>query len=74
MIPAILSGINRITIKKDLTVYVCNKNFSKYNIKAKLFNSMLPRKEGEMGQFRANNITYHMTGSASGQDEANPVF
>ena len=35
---------------------------------------MLPRKEGEMGQFKTNNITYHMAGSASGQDEANPVF
>ena len=50
------------------------QNFSKYNIKAKLFNSMLPRKEGEMGQFRTNNITCHMAGSTRGQDEANPVF
>ena len=74
MSPAILSEINPITIKRDLTVYVCNKNFSKYNIKAKLFNSMLLRKEGEMGQFRTNNITCHMAGCTRGQDKANPVF
>ena len=74
MSPAILSEINHITIKRDLTVYVCNKSFSKYNIKTKLFNSMLPREEGEMGQFRTNNITCHMAGSTRGQDEANPVF
>ena len=74
MSPAILSEINPITIKRDLTVYVCNKNFSKYNIKAKLLNSMLLRKEGEMGQFRTNNITCHMASSTRGQDKANPVF
>ena len=37
---------------------------------------MLPRKEGKMGQFRTNDIhvSYYMAGSASGQDEVNPVF
>ena len=70
----VLSGINHITIKRDLTAYVCDKNFSKHNIKTKLFNSMLPRKEEETGQFRTNNITYHVAGSVSGHDEANPVF